>query len=116
MVEAAIARNSRDGITGILHRESDTYFQWLEGTQEAVEKVYSSIEHDSRHNHVECLVRGPIANRIFSRWSMAYSNYDEESLFDWAAENEVSLRTPDPQDILEFLTRRGERLQHPIDP
>lgn len=110
MVDAAVSRNGREDVTGLLHRESDTYFQWLEGSRRQVEAIYQSIVRDERHNNVVCLKRGVIGERSFSQWSMAYSSSTEESLFEWAAKLDLSLLLPDPAEILNFLVYRSVRL------
>lgn len=110
MLDAAVSRNKREHITGILHRESDAYYQWLEGPRHNVEAIYSSIEKDSRHNRVSCLQKGDREKRHFSDWSMAYSRSQDDSLFDWAAGANVSLLMPDPDEILKYLQRQSDRL------
>lgn len=110
MLDVARTRNQFESITGILHRESGAYFQWLEGPRSGVEAVYASIQADSRHTNVECLSSEPATHRRFSDWSMAYSNFDDESLFDWAAATGMSLLLPNPQEILRFLEHRASLL------
>lgn len=110
MLNQAVSRNQREGVTGILHRESDAYFQWLEGPRQAVEAIYSTIQKDSRHHRVVCLSEGGQDRRFFENWSMAYSNSNDESLFDWAVAENLSLLNPDPAEILAFLLHRSSVL------
>ena len=110
MIEVANSRNQIEAITGILHRESGAYFQWLEGPRVGVESVYASIQADHRHTNVECLSIEPATHRRFADWTMAYSNLNDESLFDWAAETGMSLLLPNPEEILAFLEHRARLL------
>lgn len=106
MLQVATSRNEIESITGILHRECDVYFQWLEGPKDRVENVYASILADGRHFDIECLSSEPATHRRFGGWSMAYSNFNDESLFDWAARRGMSLLLPRRADLLAFLEHR----------
>ncbi len=103
MRDTAIARNAAAHITGLLHREDDIFYQWLEGPEAAVDTVFGSITRDPRHHSLEVLSRQPLAHRHFPDWSMGYTSVNAISLFDWASTREISLRVADGASILRFL-------------
>lgn len=66
------ARNEELGVTGLLLFANHGFIQVLEGTKDAVEAVFGSIERDRRHQAVNALVRETIARRSFPTWSMGF--------------------------------------------
>jgi hypothetical protein len=63
--------NDRDGLTGALAAHRDRYIQVVEGPAQALDALLRRLEDDPRHRDVTLLDRGPISERLFSRWSMA---------------------------------------------
>lgn len=63
-------KNSELGITGILSYRRGYYIQVLEGEARAVDRLFSSIESDMRHENVTVIFDGVIAKRSFPLWSM----------------------------------------------
>lgn len=106
----ARTRNAAQDVTGFLHRESDVFYQWIEGPTAAVRQIFMSIENDPRHENVEKLSEISITDRDFSSWAMGSSEKTGMSLFDWASREGVSLRTVQPQEILIFLLHCARRL------
>jgi hypothetical protein len=102
-MESARRNNVAAAVTGFLHRESDVYFQWLEGPEDSVQRIFDNIADDGRHSSIVILDRRETKERSFPTWSMGYANSNEFSLFDWAAEHNASLHPPRPDDILEFM-------------
>lgn len=109
ILAAARARNTAMDVTGFLHRESDVFYQWLEGPAEAVRQIFGSIAQDRRHRDVVKLSERPIAGRNFPSWSMARSETRDTSLFEWAAAAGVSLHAVRPDEILSFLLHSASR-------
>lgn len=68
----ARGNNSRLGITGILLFRENRFYQYLEGFESDVRKVYDSISRDSRHNRFRVLMQEPVDHRRYSGWSMGY--------------------------------------------
>jgi hypothetical protein len=66
------AANLRHRITGVLLYCEGHFMQVLEGRQEDVHFIYAKIECDVRHHDVTKLTDGPIAQRSFYQWSMAF--------------------------------------------
>ena len=80
----AAQRNARQGITGLLlHGQLEhvtglpgAFVQWLEGPEDAVRDLFESIREDARHDEIEVVAEGPVAElseraeRLFPEWSM----------------------------------------------
>ncbi|GHG29124.1 BLUF domain-containing protein [Paracoccus aerius] len=103
------AKNGAAGLTGFLHRESDIYYQWLEGPEAEVLKAFDRIRSDNRHGDVEVLDRQQVATRSFPTWSMGYGTSKTTSLFDWAADHDAPLHPPRATDILAFMKACAEQ-------
>lgn len=103
MVKLAQMRNSRAGITGILHREEDIFYHWMEGPSDAVNLLFTAIEKDRRHHKLTVLMRAPQSSRRFENWALCHSAKYSASLFDWAVEKQISILSAKPFEILGFL-------------
>ena len=101
--------NAAAGLTGFLHRESDIYYQWLEGPEPEVLKAFDRIRSDNRHGDVEVLDRQQTDTRSFPTWSMGYGTSKTTSLFDWAADHDAPLHPPRVSDLLAFIKECAER-------
>jgi Sensors of blue-light using FAD len=64
-------RNTDRGITGALLIYDQCFAQTLEGEETAVRDLYARIEADPRHDTIEMLESGLVADRVFGRWAMA---------------------------------------------
>jgi hypothetical protein len=73
LVEAR-ERNRREGITGMLVYCGGNFMQALEGSRQAVERIFASIKRDSRHRNVQMLLTFEDERRDFPDWSMGYSH------------------------------------------
>lgn len=69
---ASRRNNTKSDIVGGLYYGDDRFFQYLEGEEAAVHKLYDRIARDERHRHVITLLEEPIATRTFTNWSMKY--------------------------------------------
>lgn len=81
ILAASRRRNAGLGITGALLFSADSFVQALEGTLPAVEQLFEHIQCDPRHGDVVVLDAGPVAERSFGAWSMAYAGRREEVRF-----------------------------------
>jgi len=72
VLEHARARNTADGLTGLLVHRAGRFMQLLEGPYDAVLATYARIVEDQRHEEVRLLVEESIHTRRFPEWSMAY--------------------------------------------
>jgi hypothetical protein len=80
MLERSREKNARLGITGILLHSEGSFFQVLEGKEDAVENIFETIQHDQRHVNITVIIRETIAKRAFPEWSMAFANATNEQL------------------------------------
>ncbi len=75
---AVSRRNNVDrGITGALCYSGRGFLQCLEGPRDAVNVLYGLILTDTRNSRVTLLSYGPIEERAFGQWSMAYVRSDQ---------------------------------------
>ena len=102
-------KNAAVGLTGFLHRESDIYYQWLEGPEAEVLKTFDKIKSDVRHGDVEVLDRQHTETRSCPTWSMGYGNSKTTSLFDWVVDHDAPLHPPRVSDVLAFMKECAER-------
>ncbi len=72
LVQRAQQRNRSLGITGMLLYEDGRYLQTLEGPREGLEAVWSAIENDERHDHIEILSQHYVNDRLFSDWDLLF--------------------------------------------
>ena len=70
--------NSENQITGCLVYHQTEFMQILEGQEEVVKDLYKKLQTDPRHYNLNILSQGPIEERAFADWTMAY--YDLSSL------------------------------------
>lgn len=103
ILDTSRRNNAARDITGFLYREDDVFYQWLEGPQQAVADTFVAIKGDPRHQGVRELTRHGIAKRSFGMWTMGHTSRHAVSLFDWAADNGISLHAVSPSQILMFL-------------
>ena len=68
-------KNRRLAITGHLLYTEALFVQCIEGPPEAIAHLWQSLQRDERHHDIELLSRGPLVERHFSDWSMAFSSY-----------------------------------------
>ena len=64
--------NAAASISGLLLYDGGRFIQILEGEPAVVDKLYATITEDPRHHALELLHKGPIAERSFEDWRMAY--------------------------------------------
>lgn len=103
-LEEFAARNAKLDLSGYLHVEDGSFYQFLEGGSAQLEIVWQAIQRDPRHTAVTLLFDGPLSARRFGNWAMGYSNGEAQSLFEWTARSEQSLRSPHPERvIIDFL-------------
>ncbi|MGM0773878.1 MAG: BLUF domain-containing protein [Pseudomonadota bacterium] len=69
---ASRRNNAKSEIVGGLYYGDNRFFQYLEGQEEAVRKLYDRIARDDRHRNVTTLLEEPIKARTFTNWSMKY--------------------------------------------
>lgn len=75
-LEAILAQsrawNTAHGLTGVLLHSQGNLLQVLEGPEDEVRAIFARIARDARHTVVTKLADGPLAQRHFGQWSMAF--------------------------------------------
>jgi uncharacterized Fe-S cluster-containing radical SAM superfamily protein len=77
LVALSKSKNDALEVTGVLMFKDGNFMQVLEGEQEIISKLYSTIRLDSRHTLVSIIQEGPIGLREYSDWSSTYFNSEE---------------------------------------
>jgi hypothetical protein len=96
---AAQARNQRESITGVMVYDDQTFFQWLEGPIDGVDRIMHSIKHDSRHTDIQILSHQAVDHRSFVDWSMKLAT-PAPDFVPWQS----GALSP-PSDVIEHLRR-----------
>jgi hypothetical protein len=81
LLEDAVHKNKKLGVTGVLFYDSGVYGQILEGYPQCVEAVWKSICADLRHKDIKVLDIDKLAKRRFSNWSMKFYGSEEISKY-----------------------------------
>lgn len=68
--DQASAFNELSEITGLLMYKNGYFVQIIEGSKEELNKLYTKIENDERHNIIRSKVLKKIKKRSFIDWSM----------------------------------------------
>ncbi len=100
LTRTAQARNHREAVTGVLLHDDSSFFQWLEGPADGVERVMRSIGGDPRHTDLDVLDQRPSSARRFDGWDMKLAARGAASAL-WNGE----ILEP-PPEIVENLRRR----------
>jgi hypothetical protein len=69
----ALEGNRARSITGFLHSERESFYQYIEGPEEAVCSLFKKIRRDKRHFAVVFLARGYVDERAFPEFEMGFS-------------------------------------------
>jgi hypothetical protein len=101
MLRECQMRNINSHITGLLLRIDNVFLQYFEGPEEAVTRLWSRILADPRHVAPLCLYREPIQRRLFTHWSMAFSDLTSPALRQGPSDELLQhvLNDPPPADV-----------------
>lgn len=72
LLDKARSRNAEQGVTGVMIYHRRSFMQLLEGDKADVLALYERIARDPRHTQLRKLWDGPIAQRSFADWGMAF--------------------------------------------
>jgi hypothetical protein len=75
-------RNLSLGITGHLLYTEEIFVQCIEGPSGSIDDLWKSLQRDERHHSLALLSRGPITERKFADWAMAFSSYAHFDKYD----------------------------------
>jgi Sensors of blue-light using FAD len=84
-VVGEIARNARiynaaQNITGVMIFDGNRFCQQLEGEQKKVMKLVERISEDPRHANMQVFYHGPLAERRFKSFSLAFAEVETSDL------------------------------------
>jgi len=82
ILETSRTNNIRTDITGMLVYSHGTFMQTLEGPEKEVDLLFDKLCLDVRHRNVLKLTEGPLAERNFPQWSMAFATFTPEAFND----------------------------------
>lgn len=72
ILEHAREHNRRAGISGVLLFDTKSFAQVIEGPRSAVKSLFGHIACDDRHTAVTVHEHGPVSQREFPKWMMAF--------------------------------------------
>jgi hypothetical protein len=75
ILSKARANNASVGITGHLIFDGTYFTQCIEGSTEAIDRLWESLVADQRHQDIKIVSRAPIKMRRYGLWSMSFSSY-----------------------------------------
>lgn len=90
LLESAVHRNKRSGVTGVLFYDNGVFGQILEGSPAAIAPIWASICADHRHKEIEVLDIDKLSKRRFSNWSMKF--YGSEEISKYVPELKMGLK------------------------
>jgi len=80
LLEQSRQKNARLKITGLLVYYKREFMQLLEGNKEDIFSLYETIYNDDRNMQNHLVWHGPVQQRSFANWSMAFLLPGELSL------------------------------------
>jgi len=112
--------NAKLGLSGIVIYDRGHFFQWLEGNDEPLGRVWNAIRADPRHTDVQVLIDQQIPTRLFAGWSMQFAHRDRqhETIVDGFIVAEPSLLDDlhlNADKVPNILAAFG-KLSSPLDP
>ena len=74
LLEQSRTKNKKLGVTGLLLYHNKEFMQLIEGEKSVILELWETIRKDERHFYAKVIYEGPIHERGFSEWSMAFKN------------------------------------------
>ena len=104
LLEDAVHKNKRNGITGVLLYDNRIFGQIIEGYPQHVELIWKAISADPRHKELQVLDINPLQKRRFTNWSMKF--YGSEEISQYVPELKMGLKDGSatlPSEILTLM-------------
>lgn len=73
IMRTALDHNDRMDITGLLLRDRENFYQFLEGPSRSISTLISKIERDARHHSFQIHFTRSTSERYFAQWAMGYA-------------------------------------------
>lgn len=77
LLDDARRKNAQRNVSGLLVYHHGEFMQLLEGGKEEISSIYHRVVEDERHRQVNLLWNGPIRERSFASWEMAFLGLDD---------------------------------------
>lgn len=106
LVQDSRVKNASHDISGVLLHVQNTFFQVLEGPQEAIDQLWNSILRDRRHTHVTRIIYEPIARRYFGGQAMELTTLSPFELAELLEQGDSARREELLSDIDEGRAKR----------
>lgn len=106
LLDRARRQNAARGVTGVLFSVDGVFVQILEGERDVVRRLVEHIGQDPRHDGLTVVMERPIAQRVFTSWSMAWISPDASEVAAWARLD----GTTRIQEVLASLQQNPARL------
>ena len=84
IIASSKKNNPEEDVTGCLLSGSNSFLQLLEGPADFIDRLYSKISTDNRHENVITLCDEKIDERLFLSWSMKLAPFEN---MEWSKEN-----------------------------
>lgn len=78
ILDVATARNSREGITGLLVFNGTFFMQIIEGEPEPIDRLLADLRRDVRHSGLVVFDQRGIGQRFFPDWTMELVQVERE--------------------------------------
>lgn len=105
IVAASKRNNAAANVSGALMAVGSTFAQLIEGPRHGVEGIKAAILADDRHYAIETLAEGPVSQRRFSRWSLAYAG--RSAFFQRVLSEAPIIHRGSDRTIATMMTRLG---------
>lgn len=80
LLSSARKFNKSCGVTGVLLHHDGNFFQYLEGSPEAVNIVYNRVLRSTSHCGIVEMLNSEVEQRHFSTWAMGFSEATKTDL------------------------------------
>ena len=106
IIASSQKNNPEEGVTGCLLSGSNSFLQLLEGPADFIDKLYSKISKDNRHENVVTLCDEKIGERLFLSWSMKLAPFEnmEWSNKDFDSGNFLSITSEEALNVFVRLS------------
>jgi hypothetical protein len=105
LLHLARENNAAHDVTGLLLHREDSFFQVLEGPEQAVLEIFETLQSDSRHQRIEILFEGACEEREFPDWRMGFSELDGIDVSQLPGFSDFLLNDIEPRRLFDELTR-----------
>lgn len=103
ILREAQQRNKATGITGHLHLQNSLFWQFVEGSHDAVADLLHRLKRDRRHSNVKVLLDRDATDRHLADWSMSLSRTSDFDLRHLLPHGVTDLTAIHAEDIIRYF-------------